>query len=98
MIYLLGSMAAAFAGVTCLALSQQHHYRTVFASEAPLRKQLVLRTVACLVLALSLALVWLSDGPSFGILFWLLALALWSVVVAMILAYAPAFLARLSGR
>jgi len=90
---LLALSAAAYAGFALLALSQARHWRAVVGDAALPRKQvLVLRTLGGALIALSLLLALMRDGPSFGSLLWATAISLAPLGVAFTLAWQPRWL------
>jgi len=96
-LYLLTLLAAAYAGFALLALSQARHWRTVVGAAAlPRRRVLVLRTLGGALIALSLILALMRDGPSFGSLLWATAISLAALAVAFTLAWRPRLLRPLA--
>jgi len=94
---LLGVFAAAYAGFALLALSQQRHWNSVAGTTPPCRVQIiVLRAVGGAMIALSLVLALMRDGPSFGSLVWATAISLAALAVAFTLAWRPAVLRPLA--
>jgi len=94
---LLALLAAACAGFALLALSQARHWRTVIGAAAlPRRRVLVLRAIGGALIALSLILSLLRDGPSFGSLLWATAISLAALAVAFTLAWRPRLLRPLA--
>ncbi len=84
---LLAVFASACAGFACLALSQRRHWARVLTG-APRRPAVImLRTLGSALLALSLAVALLGDGPSFGPLLWATAISLAALAVAFTLAW-----------
>lgn len=74
---LLATFAAAYGGFLCLALSQQRHWRVWLPGRQLTRPaQWALRAPGAGLLALSLLLALLRDGPSFGSLLWATAISL----------------------
>jgi len=94
---LLALSAAAYVGFALLALSQAQHWRTVTGAAAlPRRRLLVLRSIGGALIALSLILAPLRDGPSFGSLLWATAISLAALGVAFTLAWRPGLLRPLA--
>ena len=96
-VLLMAVFLSAFAGFTCLALSQRRHWARVLTSEPSRPAVIFLRTLGSTVLALSLIIAILRDGPSFGSLLWATAISLAALAVAFTLAWRPAVLRPLSG-
>jgi len=94
---LLALLAAAYAGFALLALSQAQHWRTVVGA-APLARSRVLslRAIGGALIALSLILSLLRDGPSFGSLLWATVISLAALAVAFTLAWRPQMLRPLA--
>jgi len=94
---LLALLAAAYAGFALLALSQAQHWRTVTGAAAlPRRRMRGLRTIGAALIALSLLLSLLRDGPSFGSLLWATVISLAALGVAFTLAWRPGLLRPLA--
>jgi len=94
---LLALLASAYAGFALLALSQTQHWRAVVGAAAlPRRRVLVLRTIGTALIALSLILSLLRDGPGFGSLLWATAISLAALGVAFTLAWWPRMLRPLA--
>jgi len=94
---LLALLAAAYAGFALLALSQAQHWRTVTGAAAlPRRRMRGLRTIGAALVALSLLLSLLRDGPSFGSLLWATVISLAALGVAFTLAWRPGLLRPLA--
>jgi len=87
---LLALFAAAYAGFALLALSQVRHWRAVVGAAAlPRRRVLVLRALGGVLIALSLLLALMRDGPGFGSLLWATAISLAALAVAFTLTWRP---------
>jgi len=94
---LLALFAAAYAGFVLLALSQARHWRTVVGAAAlPRSRVLALRTIGGALIALSLLIALMRDGPSFGSLLWATAISLAALAVAFALAWRPRLLRPLA--
>jgi len=94
---LLALLAAACAGFALLALSQTQHWRAVVGDAAlSRRRMLVLHTLGAALIALSLLLALMRDGPSFGSLLWATAISLAALAVAFTLAWRPRLLRPLA--
>jgi len=90
---LLALLVAAYAGFALLALSQARHWRIVIGDVAlPRRRVRVLRTLGGALIALSLILALVRDGPSFGSLLWATAISVAALAVAFTLAWRPRWL------
>jgi len=90
---LAGVFAAAYAGFALIALSQKRHWRRVAATPAPGPARVaVLRGAGGGLIALSLALALLRDGPSFGSLLWATAISFAALAVAFTLNARPRWL------
>jgi len=90
---LLALLATAYAGFALLALSQARHWRSVARAAALTRRRvLTLRAIGVALIALSLILSLLRDGPSFGSLLWATAISLAALGVAFTLAWRPRLL------
>jgi len=87
-VLLFGVFGAAFAGFACFALSQKPHWRKVMGTNAPRPgRTKLLRLAGSGGLALSLACAVVRDGPSFGLILWVLALSVSAFALAMMLAW-----------
>ncbi len=84
---LIAVYASACAGFACLALSQRKHWHRVLTGEPSRPVVNTLRTLGGTLLALSLAVGLLRDGPSFGSLLWVTAISLAALAVAFTLAW-----------
>jgi len=90
---LLALLVAAYVGFALLALSQAQHWRAVVGDAALSRRRvLVLRTLGAALIALSLILALMRDGPSFGSLLWATAISLAALGVAFTVAWRPRWL------
>lgn len=86
---LVGVAAAAYLGFALLALSQDRHWHHLGgARHCPRRTRIGLRVAGCALLATSLALALLRDGPSFGSLLWVTTLSVCGFAVACTLTLA----------
>jgi len=94
---LLAVFATAYAGFALLALSQGRHWASVVGTVPPGRVLvIVLRAGGGAMIALSLMLALMRDGPSFGSLLWATAISLAALAVAFTLAWRPGFLRPLA--
>jgi len=94
---LLGVFAAAYAGFALLALSQGRHWTSAVSTALQCRVQIVvLRTVGGAMIAFSLGLALMRDGPTFGALLWATAISLAALAVAFTLAWRPGLLRPLA--
>jgi len=94
---LLALLVADYVGFALLALSQAQHWRTVIgAAPLPRSPVLLLRTLGGALIALSLLLSLLRDGPSFGSLLWATAISAAALAVAFTLAWRPRMLRPLA--
>jgi len=75
-------------GFALLALSQDRHWRKVtgFSTPPGRRRVIIFRIAASLLLAASLALALLRDGPGFGSLLWATAVSIAALAVAFMVA------------
>lgn len=90
---LLSAFAAAYLGFAMLALSQVRHWTSVAGSEPQGRVRLIGHRIAGgAMIALSLAMALLRDGPSFGSLLWATAISIAALAVAFTLAWRPGLL------
>lgn len=81
-------LAASCLGFACLALSLPRHWRDVSGKAALSRRAVIgLRACGYFALAVSLAFALLRDGPSFGGVLWILALAVAAATVAFTLTW-----------
>jgi len=88
LVLLFSVFTAGFVGFACFALSQKPHWRKVMGTHAPRPRQTkLLRLAGSGSLALALVCALLRDGPSFGIILWVLALSVCAFAVAMVLAF-----------
>lgn len=86
---LAGLLVAAYAGFGLLALSQPRSWERLGRPFRPGRQAaLGLRAGGTALLGLSLLLAWLRDGPSFGILLWVVGLTLGALCTVASLTYA----------
>ena len=94
---LIAIAAAAYLGFALLALSQGRHWRSVTGTTTRTALEaFVLRALAGLALATSLAIALLRDGPSFGALLWATVLSTAAIAVAFTLAWRPLWLRPLA--
>jgi len=90
---LVAVLATAYVGFALLALSQPKHWRKTVRAPLPGRRRLrLLRASGGLLIAGSLALALLRDGPSFGALLWATAISLAALGAAFTLAGCPCWL------
>lgn len=93
-VLLLLAMAACYLGFACLALSQCRPWQRVAGSgQGP---RLPLRLGGYSSVGAGLVLTVLCDGPAFGVLLWGLLLSAAAMMVALTLAWRPAWLAGLA--
>lgn len=76
-------------GLACLALAQDKHWKTLSIYSA---RQAWVVPIGWGSLALSLLLAWVSQGPAFGSLIWLLLLPPTGFALAFTLAWRPQWL------
>lgn len=84
---LLGAILSAQLGCTMLALSQERHWRRVTNHTAEPGK--VLRRAGWLLIATSLVMAILRDGPSFAVLSWPMHLGLSALITTAVLTWKP---------
>jgi len=90
---LLAVFVTAYTGFALYALSQPQHWCNVVGQPVPDRGcVLILRGIGTVMLAVSLLLALLRDGPSFGSLLWATLLSLAALAVAFTLAWRPRWL------
>jgi len=91
--WLAGIFASAYLGFALLALSQSQHWQRVAGASPPGRTRVILfRGGGAVLLAGSLALALLRDGPGFGSLLWATAISIAALGVALTLAWRPGVL------
>lgn len=84
-------------GFSCLALAMSRHWTQVTGQTAlSQRRAKCLRAAGGFVLAISLALTLIFEGPNFGSLMWVLALAIGAASVALTLTWRPHWLRPLA--
>jgi len=89
---LLALFALAFIGFALFAASQKKHWQRITGREgAPSRPQ-ARRLLGGLFCLAALACALLRDGPSFGLILWVLTLSVSAFAVAMVLSSRPAWL------
>jgi hypothetical protein len=87
---LLATVALAAFAFACLALSQERHWRAVLGVAVPAGPPAAsLRISGFVLLAGSLGLALLRDGPSFGILLWSVLVSAAAIAVVAILTWNP---------
>lgn len=98
---LLAGFAASWLGFALLASSQAQHRKAIAVTRLPSAQQrLIQRGAGGLLLLFALVPTYLRDGPSFGVVLWLLLLSLAAMTLALMLAWRPGCLspiARMSG-
>ncbi|MEM1126557.1 MAG: DUF3325 domain-containing protein [Bacteroidota bacterium] len=92
---LLGSFLASYLGFALMALTLDRHWRDITDRPKPDR-QLVLRIGGYGLLVAAFAMVFVSDGPSFGALLWILGLGAAAYALAMTLAWRAEWLRPLA--
>lgn len=95
---LLGVFTSACLGFALLALSQQRHWCRVAATDPPHSGNWIRRLTGAVLLAISLVLALLRDGPSFGALLWATAISVAALVVTLMLGWRPRWLRPLAIR
>ncbi|CAD2226264.1 conserved membrane hypothetical protein [Pseudoalteromonas sp. 3J6] len=94
---LIASFVCAYVGLSCWAISQTQHWRTViggpFPSQEMVRTQ---RFFGMVMVALSLIIALFNDGFSFGALVWVLILSLAAILVAFSLVWCPSLLSYIN--
>jgi len=93
---LAGVFLTAYLGFALLALSQARHWWRVAATDPPRTGVRLRRGAGAALLAASLALALLRDGPSFGALLWVTAISLAALAVALTVAWRPRWLRPLA--
>ncbi|WP_220348330.1 DUF3325 family protein [Alkalilimnicola ehrlichii] len=89
-------VVCAYLGMAMLALSQPPHWRRVAGEPgAPPGCPRRPRRIAVLLLAASLVVALLRDGPVFGSVLWVMVLSAAAAAVAVTLAWQPRTLAQL---
>ena len=80
-------------GCALLALAMQRHHRQVAASTLNQQLQYQRRALGSTSLGLSLIVCWVALGPLVGLLLWLGMLSATTLLVTLVLAFRPRWLA-----
>ena len=80
-------------GCALLALAMQRHHRQVAAGTLKPQLQRRRRVLGSTALGLSLLVCWVALGPLVGLLLWLGLLSATTLLVALVLAFRPQWLA-----
>lgn len=84
---LLAGFAASWLGFALLASSQTQHRKAIAVTRPPSSRQRMIQRGRGLLLLFALVPTYLRDGPSFGVVLWLLLLSLSAMTVALMLAW-----------
>ena len=81
-------------GCALLALAMQRHHRQVAADTLTPPRQRRRRALGSTSLGLSLLVCWVALGPLMGLLLWLGMLSATTLIVALVLAFRPQWVAK----
>ena len=96
---LTAALLCAFVGLAWLALAMEPHWQQARATPVPSRSTVhLLRTLGAAALAASLLLCLAADHPTMAALVWIMALAVATLAVAMLLAWRPRWVGWLAGQ
>jgi len=79
----------AYAALAALALGMNRHHRTVFGRDLPPQRRTALRIAGVSLLALTLVVDLLAQGPELGPVAWCAQLAAAGLMLTLLLAFRP---------